>query len=108
MKKGDIVLCADKVGDYTSKPRPAVIVQNNAYITGKESVIVCPISSVLIDDELVIKLLPSDRNGLLDECVIRADKISAVKKTRIGKRIGALSAEEMRRLDGIMRTWLNL
>ena len=108
MKKGDIVLCADKASDFTSKPRPAVVVQNTAYIAGKESVIVCPISTVLLDDELAMKLLPTDRNGLHDICVIRADKLSAVKKSRVGKRIGALTNEEMRRLDEVMRIWLNL
>lgn len=37
-QRGDIALCADGKGDYTSKPRPVVIVQNTDYIEGMESI----------------------------------------------------------------------
>lgn len=108
MKRGDIVLCADRSGDYTSKPRPVVVVQNSAYIPGIESLIVCPLSTVPIDDPLAMKLTPAPHNGLKESCTVRADKISAVKKSRIGKRIGSMAPDELRRLDEIIRAWLAL
>lgn len=46
-KRGDIMLCADGRGDYTSKPRPVVIVQNSDYLNGLKSVTICPMTSVL-------------------------------------------------------------
>jgi len=42
-QRGDIVLCADGKGDYTSKPHPVLIVQNTDYIAGMESVTVVPL-----------------------------------------------------------------
>lgn len=108
MKKGDVVLCADKVGDFTSKPRPVVVVQNSAYIADKESVIVCPVSSVLIDNDLILSVEPSSDNGLKSKSVIRADLITTIKKSRVGRQIGVLGAADMLRLNEIMRNWLNL
>lgn len=108
MKKGDIVLCADKTGDFTSKPRPVVIMQNTAYIPNKESLIVCPVSSALVDHDLVMSVTPSPDNGLKSKSTIRPDLITTVKKARIGKKVGALSSADMLRLNEITRDWLNL
>lgn len=108
MKRGDIVLCADKGADFTSKPRPVVIVQRTAYLASKDSVIVCPISTVLVDDELSLRLEPASGNGLQQVCEVRADKVSTVKKSRIGEQIGALSSEQSARLDDLLRDWLVL
>lgn len=108
MKKGDIVLCADKAGDFTSKPRPVVVVQNSAYIPNKESLIVCPVSGAIVDNDLVMAVDPSPENGLKSVSIIRADLITTVKAFRVGKKIGELSASDMLRLNEILRNWLNL
>ena len=108
MKRGDIVLCADRAADFTAKPRPVLIVQKSAYLTNKESIIVCPISTVLVDDELSFRIQPTASNGLHQPSEIRADKVSTVKKSRIGDCIGALTSDEMLRLDDILRDWLAL
>lgn len=106
MKRGDIVLCADRSGDFTGKPRPVLIVQKTAYLANKESVIVCPLSTVLIEDELSFRLHPSDGNGLNETSDVRADLVSAVKRSRIGKHVGALSGDEMAKIDAILRDWM--
>jgi mRNA interferase MazF len=108
LKKGDIVLCADKSGDFTSKPRPVVVVQNSAYIPNKESLIVCPVSGVIVDNNLVMTVSPSLENGLKSESIIRADLITTVKVFRVGKKIGELSASDLLRLNEILKNWLNL
>ncbi len=108
MKRGDIALCADRAADFTAKPRPVLVVQKSAYLANKESIIVCPISTVLVDDELSFRIQPSAGNGLRQVCEIRADKVSTVKKSRIGECIGALTSDEMLRFDILLRDWLAL
>jgi mRNA interferase MazF len=47
MRRGDVVTVAT-TGDY-GKPRPAVIVQSNAFPEHHASVIVCPMTSDLVE-----------------------------------------------------------
>ena len=61
-KRGDIVLCADGRGDYTSKPRPVVIVQNSDYLDGLESVTICPITRVLSAASLRVRIKAGEEN----------------------------------------------
>lgn len=46
-----------------------------------------------------ILIEPSERNGLRTESRLMADKITAVPKTRIGRRIGRLDDEDVIRLN---------
>lgn len=102
------MLCADKAGEFTSKPRPVVVMQNTSYINSKGTVIVCPVSTVLVGVDLVLSLEPSPENGLKLKSVVRADLITTVRKARLGEKIGAINAVDVLRMNEIMRDWLNL
>lgn len=41
-------------------------------------------------------------NGLREDCDLMADKIMAVSRSKLGRRIGAVSAEEMNRVENAM------
>ena len=107
MKRGDVVVCAAP-GDY-AKPRPAVVVQSDLFNPTHASVVVCPITTHLVDAPLFrLAIRPGRANGLNIDSQIMVDKLIALKRERVGKRVGKLSQREMLRLDRALRVWLEL
>ena len=98
MTRGDVVTVA-ATGDY-GKPRPAVIVQTNALPPAHASVIVCPMTSDLVEAaEFRITVDPTTRNGLRVRSQVMADKPITVRRARVGPRIGRLDDSALARLD---------
>ena len=98
MKRGDVVAVA-AAGDY-GKPRPAVIVQTDALPAKHASVIVCQMTSDLIDaPDFRITIDPDEQNGLRTRSQIMADKPVTIRRERVGKRMGSLEAQDLARLD---------
>ena len=107
MKRGEIWTVADG-GGYAGKPRPVVIVQDEAF-AALDSVTICPLTSDPTDLPLFrIPLLPQDDNGLRQESRIMADKITTVRKTKLGSRIGIVSPDDMRRLNQALVVFLGI
>ena len=107
MKRGEIWTVADG-GGYAGKPRPVVIVQDEAF-SALDSVTICPLTSDPSDLPLFrIPLLPQDDNGLRQESRIMADKITTVRKTKLGSRIGIVSPDDMRRLNQALVVFLGI
>jgi mRNA interferase MazF len=97
MKRGEVVAVAVP-GDY-GKPRPAVIVQTDLLNATHASVLVCLVTSTLIDAPLFrLTVEASARNGLRQTSQIMADKLVAVRREKIGRRIGSLDDATMLRL----------
>lgn len=98
MKRGDVVTVA-AAGDY-GKPRPAVIVQTDAFPQGHLSVVVCQMTSELVDaPDFRITIDPSEKNGLRVRSQVMADKPVTIRRARIGRHIGHLDREDMARLN---------
>jgi mRNA interferase MazF len=94
MKRGDIVAVAAP-GDY-GKPRPAVIVQTDLLNQTHASVVVCLVTSALIEAPLLrLAVEPSARNGLLRRSQVMVDKIVSVRRDKIGPRMGVMDDETM-------------
>ncbi|NBB79939.1 MAG: type II toxin-antitoxin system PemK/MazF family toxin [Verrucomicrobia bacterium] len=90
MKRGDIILCVI-AGDY-GKPRPALIIQSDLFNPTHPSVALLPITSHLLETPLFrIPIDKSPGNGLSQPSQIMIDKITAVRRDRIRKRIGQVS-----------------
>ena len=107
MKRGEIWTVADG-GGYAAKPRPVVIVQDEAF-AALDSVTICPLTSDPSDLPLFrIPLLPQEDNGLRQESRIMADKITTVHKTKLGSRIGIVSPDDMRRLNQALVVFLGI
>jgi mRNA interferase MazF len=101
MRRGDLVTVAAS-GDY-GKPRPAVIVQTDAFPQTHASVVVCQLISALLDaPEFRITIDPSRTNGLRVQSQIMADKPVTVRRERIGQILGRLSGEDIRRLNSAL------
>lgn len=98
MRRGDVVTVA-AAGDY-GKPRPAVIVQTDAFPETHASVIVCQMTSDLADAPLFrITVDPNPETGLRARSQVMADKPVTIGRARIGPQIGRLAAADMARLN---------
>lgn len=94
--------------DYAGKPRPAVILQVDAY-EYLESVTICPFTTDDRGSEIVRVLVqPGSGNGLKLPSKLMADKITTLPKSRLGKNLGALDPEDIRRLETAVITFLGL
>jgi mRNA interferase MazF len=107
MRRGDVVIVADRGGgDYASKPRPAVVVQSDLY-DGTLSVVVCPVTTVEHDAALLrLPLAPSARLPLRAPSWIMVDKLTSVRRDRIGQTIGRISDDEAVALNRSLAVFL--
>jgi mRNA interferase MazF len=96
ISRGDVVIVAAP-GDY-GRPRPAVIVQSNAIPEGHASIVICQMTSELVDADFRVAIEPGPETGLRGRSQVMADKPVTVRRERIGRRIGRLGAEDMARL----------
>jgi mRNA interferase MazF len=97
MQRGDVVTVA-ATGDY-GKPRPAVIVQSDAFPETHASVVICQLTSELADaPDFRVTIEPTRENGLRLRSQAMADKPVTVRRERIGQKIGRLGNQDMARL----------
>ena len=108
MTRGDIVVVATR-GAYTSKPRPALIVQSDLYNQTHASVTICPITTDAVDAPLFRISLPAGpRTGLESASQIMVDKIVSVPREAIGKTIGRCESGALEIIGDAIRGWLSL
>ncbi len=101
MRRGDVVTVA-AAGDY-GKPRPAVVVQSDAFPESHASVIVCQMTSDLVDaPNFRITVEPSPGNGLRARSQVIADKPVTIRQERIGRSIGRLTPQDLIRLNAAL------
>ena len=107
MKRGEIWTVAGGC-DYTGKPRPAAIVQDDAFdATG--SITICAFTTDPTEAPLFrILVQPSARNGLHAASRLMVDKVTTVAKERLGTKVGRLDDEDLVRLNQAMLVFFGL
>lgn len=101
MRRGDVVIVA-AAGDY-GKARPAVVVQTDAFPETYASVVICQMTSQIVDaPDFRVTVDPSEKNGLRARSQIMADKPVTVRRARIGQSIGRLDDGDTGRLDAAL------
>lgn len=107
MKRGELWTIAGGP-HYASKPRPAVIVQDDAFNT-IESVTICMTTSNLTEAEAFrIPVEPTAENGLRAASLLMADKVSTLPRAKLGSRIGRLSDADLFELNRAILIFLGL
>lgn len=107
MRRGETWVAAGG-GDYTGKPRPVVIVQDDRF-EETNSVTVCAIIGDSTEAPLFrIALSAGSDNGLVEDSHVMVDKISTVRRERLSRRIGTLSAADMRKIDRAILVFLGI
>ena len=93
---------------YASKPRPAAVVQSDETDVFESTVICLFTSDTSIEGPTRVRVEPSSENGLDRSCCVMADKVMALKKSSLGRRLGHLSDVDVHRLDEALRKALSL
>lgn len=95
-------------GVYASKPRPALIIQDDRY-EATDSVTVLPLTSTLIDAPLLrIPLEPASDNGLQQISHIMIDKPTTVRRTNVHRRLGRITASQLLETERALIVFLGL
>jgi len=98
LTRGDVVLVAAS-GDY-GKPRPAVVVQTDALPPAHASVVVCPMTSELVEArDFRVDIEPSGQNGLRLPSQVMADKPVTIRRAKISTIICSLDDGDMGRVS---------
>ncbi len=107
VKRGELWIGAGHSA-YGGKPRPMLIVQNDQFDEIR-SVVLCPVTSQ--DEEarfLRLVLQPGERTGLERKSWIMVEKLTALPRVKLRKRIGELSNDEMELVSATLSDLLGL
>lgn len=106
MIRGEIWTVAG--GVFASKPRPALVIQDNRFDT-TDSVTVLPLTSMLVDIPLLrIVLAPTELSGLLRESHIMIDKLTTVRRSNVQSRVGRLTASQLVEVERALLVFLGI
>jgi mRNA interferase MazF len=106
LNRGDIWLVAG--GVYASKPRPAVLIQDDRF-DATDSITVCPFTSTELDAPLLrIRVEPTDLNGLDSVSWLMVDKLTTVRRANVGEQIGRITAGHLVELERLIMVFLGL
>ncbi len=107
MRRGEIwTISGGK--DYAGKPRPAVIIQDDAF-DATASITVCAFTTDEAEAPLIrLTVQPNERNGLRATSRLMVDKITTVSKAKLGARMGRLDDEDIVRLNRAVLVFLGL
>ena len=86
-------------GDY-GKPQPAVVVQTDAFPETYPSVVICQMTSDIVEaPDFRVTIEPNAVNGLRLRSQVLVDKPVTVRRERIGQSIGRLADADIGRLN---------
>lgn len=106
MTRGELWTVAG--GVYGTKPRPALILQDDAF-TETSSVTVAPLTNHLVDAELLrIRLSVGGLTGLEQESDIMVDKLTTVRRSNVISRVGRLGTEQLIDVERAVMAFLGL
>lgn len=97
-------------GVYATKPRPALIVQDDLF-DATSSVIVAPMTSTLLDAPLMrIRISGGDGrlSGLDRDSDVMIDKLTTVRRSNVLGRVGRPTAEQLVEVERAMMAFLGL
>ena len=107
MKRGELWTVSGGP-DYISKPRPVLIVQDDAY-RDMDSITLCGFTTDLqVASQFRILVLPTAKNSLQFPSMLMVDKVTTIPRAKLGARIGELSSTDMSHVNRAMLVFLGL
>src|SRR6266496_1373666 len=90
--------------------RPALIIQNDRgnASTSYPLTIVASMSRTERELPLHVRIAPSEKNGLTDFTDVKCEQLMTVEKSRLVRRSGNISSDELSRVDVALKLSLNL
>ena len=115
MKRGDVVIVdVAYVGAPGSKPRPAVVIQNDVLNSAIRETIIVAITSNLSNvhqsDQLLIDISTADgaATGLSMDSAVRCNRIHTIPQSDIKRTIGTFSSALMAKTDACLKSALGI
>lgn len=93
-------------GVYAAKPRPALIIQDNLF-SATESVVVIPLTTTMADAPIARIAIPTT-TGIAQPSFAMIDKITTVRRSNIGVRVGRVSTTLMADIERSLMVFLGL
>ena len=93
-------------GVYASKPRPALIIQDDLF-DATESVVVIPLTTTAADAPITRIAVP-ETAGLDTPSFAMVDKITAVRRSNLGTRIGRVPAAVLVDIERSLMVFLGI
>ena len=102
LRRGDVCL--------VGKTRPALVIQNDVGNQFSPLTIVAAIASKVSPEPFPVEVVvdPSRNNGLSVRSAIRLDQVRTIGRSRVLKRLGAINAVSMRKVDEAIKISLGL
>lgn len=97
-------------GSEQAGQRPALVIQNDIAnaVAGYPVTIVCAVSSKLKGYPSMVRVQPSEENGLMQESEVNSAQIMTVQKDRLIQRLGLLSADDMAQVEAKLTYMLGI
>ena len=107
MRRGEIWTVAGGP-EYTGKPRPVVIVQDDRF-DATASITICAFTTDPTPAPLFrLSIDPTSQNGLKTVSYLMVDKLTTVPKKKLGARAGVLDDRDIARLNRAVLVFLGL
>ncbi|MFC9351583.1 type II toxin-antitoxin system PemK/MazF family toxin [Arthrobacter sp. NPDC057013] len=95
-------------GTYAQKPRPALIIQDDLFAESV-SVTLLPLTSQLTDAPLLrLTVEPGELTGLDRVSQIMVDKLTTVRRSNLGRRVGRVDSKTMVAVEQSLAVFLGL
>lgn len=94
-------------GVYATKPRPAIIIQDDLF-AATESVIVIPLTKTSVANAAVTRIEIPTTTGIAHPSFAMIDKITTVRRSNLGARIGRVSTTLMADIERSLMVILGL
>lgn len=106
MKRGELWTVAG--GVYASKPRPALVLQDDRY-SGTDSLTVLPLTTTPVDAPLLRIAVPATTvTGISRASYVMVDKVTTVRRSSVSERIGRIPATAMVQVERALVAFLGL
>ena len=106
MRRGELWTVAG--GVYASKPRPALILQDDLF-EATDSVTVAPLTTTRSEAPLLRYQVPADPlSGLSRDSEVMVDKLTTVRRANVHERVGRLSSQQLVDVERLVATFLGL
>ena len=104
--RGEIRLVAG--GVYASKPRPAVVLQDDLFAV-LDSVMVCPLTTTVVDAPLLrVPIAATQVSGIEVNSYAMVDKLTTVKRTNVGEAVGEITGPQLADIERRVLVFLGI
>ncbi|WP_343572091.1 type II toxin-antitoxin system PemK/MazF family toxin [Mycobacterium sp.] len=105
MNRGELWTVSGSV--YASKPRPALIMQDDLF-SATESVVIVPLTTTMVGEAATTRVAVPTKTGIAQPSYAMIDKITTVRRSNLGARIGRVTPALMVDIERSLLMFLGL